>query len=75
MRLAVILLLFIASCKPAPVQESEVVDSIDFSSMNLQQTNMTLVDNAQKKALDWTAIQDLFTALENYDHSIGTTVN
>jgi hypothetical protein len=74
MRLAVILLLFIASCKPAPVQESEVVDSIDFSSMNLQQTKMTLVDNAQKKALDWTAIQDLFTALENYDHSIGTTV-
>ncbi|MEN8816991.1 MAG: hypothetical protein ABF274_09005 [Nonlabens sp.] len=64
----------IVSCKPAPVQEIEAVESVDYAAMNLQQTKMNLTDNAQKIALEWTAIQDLFTALENYDHSIAATI-
>ncbi len=74
MRRAFILLFLIVSCKPAPVQEIEAVESVDYAAMNLQQTKMNLTDNAQKIALEWTAIQDLFTALENYDHSIAATI-
>lgn len=73
MQRAFILLFLIISCKPAPVQESEVIETVDYAAMKLQNTKMNLVDDAQKIALEWKAFQDLFTVLENYDHSIGAT--
>lgn len=73
MRLFLIVFLMILSCKPATVQEAEVVEAVDYSTMNLQETKMNLIDDAQKIALEWTALQDLFTGFENYDHSIAAT--
>jgi hypothetical protein len=73
MRLSVILFLFLLACKPAIVKDVSNTEKIDYSAMNLQASEMTLVGNAQEQALEWQAFQDLITGLENYDHSIGTT--
>ncbi|AGC76918.1 hypothetical protein LX97_03287 [Nonlabens dokdonensis] len=72
MRIFIIAFLLLVACKPAPVEESKQ-DQLDFAALALRSSQMTLIGNAQKKALDWNSFQNLLTGLENYDHSIPAT--
>jgi hypothetical protein len=73
MRSVIFLLLLIIACKPAIVNDASNTEKTDYSTLNLQDSKVTLIDEAQKQALQWQAFQDLLTGIENYDHSIATT--
>lgn len=68
-----ILLFVIAACKQAPVEKKTDDKAIDFTALGLNKSKMTLINEAQRNALQWQAFQDLLTGFENYDHSIATT--
>ncbi|OUS17768.1 hypothetical protein A9Q93_04765 [Nonlabens dokdonensis] len=73
MRVTLLFFLLLIACKPAPVEESSQ-DQLDFTTLGLKSTNMTLIGEAQKKALEWNSFQNLLTGIENYDHSTASTL-
>jgi hypothetical protein len=74
MRLSIFLLfILLLACKPISNEDAPNVKQIDYTAMNLSTSRMTLIKDAQKKALEWESFQDLVTGLENYDHTARTT--
>jgi hypothetical protein len=61
------------ACKTTSNEDAPNLEQIDYTSMNLSTSKMTLLKDAQKKALEWESFQDLLTGLENYDHTARTT--
>jgi hypothetical protein len=68
-----IFLFVITACKQVPVEKTSDNKAIDFTTLGLNNSKITLVNQAQKNALQWQVFQDFLTGLENYDHTITAT--
>ena len=74
MRLSIFLLFIsLLACKPTSDQDVAQPEQIDYTALNLNTSQTTLLKDAQKNALEWKSFQDLLTGLENYDHSSSST--